>query len=71
MIYRILQMLGALNKPPPNEDVEHARSLARQVGERADRLNEKLETYARSPNPFGAFAADIINRDSDQPRART
>lgn len=70
MIDRLLQMIGWRKPTDTDPEVARALSMARNVGQRADRLNEKLQTYADSPNPFGAFAADVINRDSDQPRAR-
>ena len=63
-------MLTGSEPPKRSEDVEQALTLVRRVGARADRLNEQLEVYANSPNPFGRFAADVINRDFDQPRAK-
>lgn len=64
-------MFGIGKDPPQcSEDVAEALTAVRQARERAERLNSALQAYATSPNPFGRFAADVINRDFDQPRAK-
>jgi hypothetical protein len=46
----------------PTESRE-AREIARRIGERADQLNENLQKYHRSRDPFAAMMADLYNRD--------
>ncbi len=48
-------------KVPP--DAEQSRQVAQRISTLSDTINEQLEVYKRSRDPFAAMMADMYNRD--------